>query len=592
MILSIIYCMSVILIIGIFLIYPKSKDRENLLIWIPVSIILYECFVCFVGGTFALAHIPANICSISVINIIVSGLLVYNIKINRKERQKFDIEKIDIFAFGIFVIIVLLVAKYRFFPGFELNYETSDPGTHLKYAMDCVNYNSVISPSSTMYIGQFTNALFIEVMKPVFDGVNIYKSFILKDIFNWSLSGLLFYALIKKYLKSIGLNVIGIFLTALYFCGYPLNNMLFGFVYLGITINIIIFIAFVVERYNDNLYDSKIILFMMSLGCMGCSLGYTLFAPVVFFAVCGDTTYHFFQNNIKNVKNLKEWMGEQLTIFVLPVLYTFIFIIFWDFQNAQNISGSLNAEGYIFRNLYSDFWPYIPFALAAIFLFIRKKIYNFGTFFFPLLAVYCIHFFVKMINNQVSTYYYYKLNFAMWFVLFYLTIATISYFWSFAKEYIISLLLVITFTIMITGVNIENKISGQNVNYHPFPNAIQINVIYEHNWIYLNRKGISKEFIELCDKVNKCYKEEGKITPYVGDWLQNYWFEALTNQRQGLHYAFLIGTEVILDEFSDGKYSDYMVVIKESDEYLKCKDKIDQMEKAYENEIGFVVKKN
>lgn len=591
MISSIIYILSSIFLMICFLLYPKSAKKQNFLVWMPVSYILYECFVCLWGGILTIIHLPANITSISIVNIIAAIFFIIKTK-SFKQRQKIFVCKIDIVAFIFFLTIIGIISVYRFSPDFSLNYETSDPGPHLKFAMDCVNGNTVVSPSTNMYIGQFTNALIIEMLYPIFNKVDIYKSFILKDIFNWMLSAFLFYSTTRKYMKSTGLATLNIILTILYFLGYPLNNLLFGFVYLGITMNIILFLIFAVDLYRDSDFNKSIALCMLSLGCLGVVLGYSFFAPIVFLSICGTTThlYHI-QVGTWNLKHIKTWIIEQLKIFFVPTIYAYIFIILWSINQNNGINSMLSAEGYIYRNLYSDFIIYIPFAIMGTFLSIKLKEWNFGTTFLPLILLYCLYWAYQMVNQSISTYYYYKLNFAIWLILFYLTAYSISYMWNNSKEYIISYFSIILIVFFVMGSKIEYRMNALNINNHPFPNALGIDLIYEHNWIYINRKGISKEFIELCNEVTQKYKENDRLTPYIGDWLQNYWFEALTNQRQNDHYAFLIGPHEMLKEFHEGLYSNYMLIIKNSEEYETCRTEIDKLDRVFENNIGFIVKR-
>ena len=367
MILSIFYMFSAIMIMGILFFWPKSEEKQEGIIWLPVCYIAYECIISLAASIFTIVHISANLLTIGIMNLLIvvaGGLLIR--KRGNIQKYYFNIENI-IFLL-VMIVIVIAVAFERYGNGFPICFETSDPGTHLKLAMDTVNSQSVMN--QTMYVGPFTNGIFIGTLSPVFNGVNVYKSFIIKEVINFGLSGVIFYSCIYKFLGTRFFKFMGMGITLFYLLGYPYSNMLFGFSYLGLGVSIIAFILFLVDFYLEQQENQHILLFLISLGCFGVAGCYTLFAPVVFVAVFICIAY---KNKCMCGKVIlsKQFYFKELQVFLIPTLltlwYTIIYPRIIDSETAIEYGSALNIEGYIYRNLYSDFLIWLPLAVYAIY---------------------------------------------------------------------------------------------------------------------------------------------------------------------------------------------------------------------------------
>ena len=62
-------------------------------------------------------------------------------------------------------------------------------------------------------------------------------------------SGISLYALIRHYAKDTLLNVLSVVFPLVYVIGYPLNNTLYGFVYLGEGITILAAILLLMKKW-------------------------------------------------------------------------------------------------------------------------------------------------------------------------------------------------------------------------------------------------------------------------------------------------------------------------------------------------------
>lgn len=279
MITSIWYAVSAILLILSFMLYPKTQAKQNVLQWLAISLVGYELYTCLVGAVFTIAHIPADILSVAIFNTVLSVALL--LKIRKEQPQKYLVFPWEAVGVIVLLIAVVYLGAHRFEGLTTVNYETSDPAVHMQMARDCVKGKTVISSRGGMIVSQFTNALWIEMLTPVFSGVYAFK---LKDLYNFFLSGLIFYAAFRPAAPSK--RVWQDYLVAVaYLAGYPLSNLLFGFQYLGLGVTACCFLVLCIQLYKRNDLPKKLFILLLNLGCLGSALPYTLFAPVVFIAL-------------------------------------------------------------------------------------------------------------------------------------------------------------------------------------------------------------------------------------------------------------------------------------------------------------------
>lgn len=100
----------------------------------------------------------------------------------------------------------------------------------------------------------YTNVgLIFKALEPIIGEMNFYRAFILFDIIIFLFSAILFYFIIKNKMNTKIDFLIGIVVTIIYMLGYPLNNLLSGFYYLGIgclAINGILYVLKQKENKN------------------------------------------------------------------------------------------------------------------------------------------------------------------------------------------------------------------------------------------------------------------------------------------------------------------------------------------------------
>ncbi len=596
--LSIIYILTAVSAISFLLLINKNEDTQELIIWIPICYIAYECFIVLVASILTILHIPANLITLGIANTIIS--LIGGIWIKKTGNiQKYYINIGNMLFFIILSITVIFFGFERYGKDFQLCFETSDPGTHLKLAMDTVNNQSVITSLSTaLFVNPFTNGIFIRVMLPVFKGVDVYKSFIIKEIINWGLSGLVFYSYIYKNLKTFWLKLFGMGITIFFIFGYPYSNLLFGFSYLGFTVTLITYLMFITDVYLDSKKNNCILLMLMSLGCLGVAEGYTLFAPFVFIGVFICIAYKNKCEYGSLIHSIQFYVCE-LKVFLIPTILTILFTIVYPHfvvGSELTLNGAydtvLKMEGAIYRNLYSDFIICMPFVFYTIYTQFRKnKKYTINTFIFLSLTIYLVLGFISMYYEKISSYYYYKLNYVVWMLIFTLFVEGIYHICKTAKEFAAfycgcwGMIFTLWFT------NWDLNLYKRNAMFNPSPQSTNYFTIYNTNRVTQEQKRIvSSELIQLCKEIDAQYKGDDQLVMYLGYWLNTYWYEALTNQRQGFYSIHdPVG---FTQNFVDGMYGDYLVVAKGEESLDECYPLIQNCEILYENKHGIIIRRN
>lgn len=591
--LSIFYSLSALGVICTLLFLPKSSKKQECAIWLPVCYIAYECIISFVAGIFTIIHIPVNLVSIGTTNILICCVGVLWIK-KTALIQDYYLRLENILFYIFLSIITVFVGYERYGNGWQICFETSDPGTHLKMAMDTVNSQSVLTPLTTMFLTPVTNGIFIRVLMPFFCGTDVYKSFLIKELYYFFLSGATFYSFIYRHLKTFTLRVFGMGMAVFYIFGYPYNNLLFGFSYLGFAVTITVFLLFVTDVFLTEKRQCNTVVSFMSLGCFGVAQCYTMFAPLVFIGIFCCIAYKVKRDNGCVIVS-RQFYKRELQVFLMPTLLTIWFAILYP-RISNEITGSnygsvLTWEGYTYRNLYADFFIYFPVVLYAVSNQIKSKKWSANSWTFLAAAVYTVGFFLGMYYGKISTYYYYKLNFLIWMIVLSLFVEGICIIHSNMKEFAICYCGCWGIVFLLWFTRWDVKLNEKNVLFNPFANAKSCYEIFDFNRIIRERKSsVSKDLVQLCREVNSHYKKEGQVTIYLGNWLDNYWYEALTNQRQPMVDSNEL--EGFFKNFADGDYGDYLAVEKNDEILMKYCEWIQDYEVMYENNYGLIINRS
>lgn len=587
------YFVISLMVIILFLLLPKGKARQNILRSLAIAIIAYECYLCLVAGILSIVKIPISCFSISLVNIIII-FCILGMLCKQKKIQQYYVVFGDILFVIILAGIVTIMFLKRYTSDIQIVFETSDPSVHLQGAMDFVNSRTV----SGMYIGQLINGLTIEGLRGIYSGTYIYKSFVLQYGFNFFMAGFIFWAAVSSYANCIAMKILAYTTTILYILGYPYNDMIFGFVYLQLTISVVAFIFAVVQDYLTDKVDSEICYILISIGCLATGIGYTLFAPIVYISAFLCVAYKIWQENEKrfNIIMCKKIALTELGIFLCPTILTVWTIVISPSleSTVPDYVNVLKFEGYIYKNLFSDFAIYVIPGFYGIVRSIKIKKINFNSFLLPLFYIYYIFFLYRMLTDQVSTYYFYKLNFLMWLII--LVCFVIGMYEIFNSEKILFDIIVSSYILL--GViyisKFEVSYNAKNANYVPYIASADFFRIYQNNEYWSENKAkINDGIVEVCNFVNA--KDNTEPIVFIGYWIDKRWYEAMTNQRIGDSFnAFeALPYAEVLDGFQNGLYGKSIVItksaIQNNEDFSKFGSFLATYNIAYENDYAYVV---
>jgi len=584
---SIFYIFSIIAFLYAFFTFPKTSRKQDFFIWIPIAIVFFDAVTASVVGLIDIVHIPISIVTVGVVNVLFATGLFYWSRIRLKKKQEYEYRMSSLSFLLVLAALVAFLFLYRYSADINIVFATSDPANHLKFAQNILNTKSISGDTSPLWVTPLSNALFIETLLPVFSGVDIYKSFMIKEAINLWLAGAVFYALSARFFKNKFTILCGFVISLVYVTGYPYNSFLYGFSYLSMSITFVCVLLFVLDIFIKK--ESALIptLFALSALCLSVSNCYSLFAPSVYIGTVLAVFYRYFKEyqELKDKKLFfKNFVVTGFSVFLIPTAVSVLYVV-----KAGLYGEVLAHEGGSYGNLLYDFIIWMPFCVFSLYTAFKKKKLLGAMILAPVQLVYTLFMFFLMVRGTISTYYYYKMNYLIWMIVLYLSIAAVSYLSEKQKS------LVIAFGVTWAGIflfglsGVETKLTNTNHFMNPRPMALSMCQIYDQNKTYSAMKApINNDIIEMAKAVRKLKEEKDTEIAYVGYWSEVYWYEALTNQRQ-MPPMYPPSGEFIEHFWSEYKDKDYLAISYDSDEYRMLKDRIDMYEHVFETETGCII---
>jgi uncharacterized membrane protein len=338
-------------------------------------------------------------------------------------------------------------------------------------------------------------------------------------------------------------------------------------------------------------------LLIISSGCFGVGLTYTMFAPPVYIAAFLTIAFR-----LRKKVRLTKILAAEILVFAIPVLFTLAFTVLIGRGDAgSDLGAQFTIEGAIYRNLLGDFLIWLPLALFAVVFAIRKRKWDFPIFLTLIFAVFQAYFLARMVQGTVSTYYYYKLNFGTWFLVLFLAGSALSLLTDDGNRRAMAMTVCYLFVFfaaaLFTVRGYDYTLSQRNENMNPISAANGLFGIYANNNAYFNYPEndpiyYTKDFLTLCEAART---ERGRQpgAGSSGDFYTNrveivtdafrdaYWTDALV--REHIEQKPVTGIETL----PDGNATIW-IVLKNSDLYRQHDGEIDALKRVYENDMGFV----
>ena len=541
---NIFYLLTLLILLTILFLFPKSSKVLNGLTWIVFTISVYLCFNLLSVFILYFIKIPSSLFVLGIINLVISSLIFYfkicdkDLK-GKKVIQKYSFNILEVVCFLLIIGIVSGIGYCRFNNLLTINYETTDPSLHHKIALKYAEVESLLDKTNSvdeMY-GDFNRAMtgsyinggiFIRVL----NFMNSYNAFIIYDVFMYLISALLFYVTGLELRKKKG-NVLIIFILSLfYMLGYPLNNLLFGFSYLGIGVYIInlIFITVYMLKNKDFIKIRKYLILLMFLFNYGLFFSYYLFIPFVYLGLGLYLIYHFLKKKI----NFKDTLRYGIITLIIPFVFGFSYFILAGYLSTNEVkeASAIAAEGYIYRDLLSNFILIMPLFLYSFITQIKRKEKSFNIFIVSTLFLFIGLIFYLGMKGSASSYYYYKLYYPLWLIIYLNIFEILNFDSKDSKTVLISNLLFIIGILGIAGIKLEDKVRDNNILFSPtlITRGITDIYVWNGNRILEERPVFSVDEFEVVNASQKyhddCVNDNSEF-PMVSNYLQKLWYYSI-----------------------------------------------------------------
>lgn len=582
------YIISIIILFTLIVIVPKSKEKLNLIKTITITLIAlfaYNTFVCYILN---FINIPITLISLSIVNFIISILLICKI-IKNKEIQKYEIIKKDIISTIIILAITIITIAINFRGISRIRYISTDAVNHYKAAREFSEntklFNKETENSTTskcfMPMGYVNVGILFKLFKPLIGTINLYKVYILFESTIYFLVGMMFYFCLQKRIKTKNKILVGIILSIFYIIGYPFNALICGFHYL--LIGILYFVT-IFDTIENIIHPKKIEfgceVILLTLLNIGLIFSYALFCPFVYLA-----EFVYFIIKYKKDKNKK----EIFVIISFSLILTGLMgcdIVLFQRINEFGKTG-IEIDGWIYKNTFSNIILFLPFVIYYILNLIKEK----GKIFEKSFIICFIAFFSLLaIGTKLklcSNYYFYKIYYILWFLILYMASNVIIQFIEQGeiKKYIANgFIAFYTFLFFISILLIDTPIQIEEIKENT-RNMMEIYTFNKTN-INIDIPFMYKEELELFEKLDNILESNWKNSPsilMIGEPTQQRWLQSLT----GYYHSIYPDAITDIKRWNNGEYK-YLIIFEKREPYdiLKSVIKTENAELIYQNEGG------
>lgn len=523
----ILYIISTILLFTSIILFKKNDKKQSLLASVIITIGLFFCFNIFISYINHYLNIIDDLQALSIINAILSIILFIYIK--KHGIQKYYFNSKELITTAIVFIITLTIGLIRFNNANNIIYESGDSSFHYllseKYSqvlklLDDSNTNDLVYKSARYNLaGYYVNAgIFIKLLS----FLPSYKAYIIFDILFFAYGSLLFYATMTKNENKfcIPLNIC---VVLLYSLAYMLNNLIFGFGYLGlgiVIVNLIMLLTTSIDYKNHKLFN-VVVLFIINFALF---FTYYLFVPILYLS---QGLYYIYLY-IKKKLNFIELTLYATIVLIIPFIIGMIYFVYPSFlgSNKGNLINTLRDIGYIYNGNILTFFLLVPLVIDMSRLLKSKKLVFENLCLFSTLFM-MSGFLILIVTLKVNPYYYGKLLFILWLILFivHLKLYDINK----IKKYIYVLCIIILSSTLYNYLNSQKILNVASIYAYNFSRFKDENILLNKYDIELIDK--SKEYYDICNT-----KDTFLIS---GSKYKNQWYYALTrhlpvaNYRQG-----------------------------------------------------------
>lgn len=597
---NIIYIITILAIYTLFMLLHKTEKKQNAIAWIAISTILILCYNIFISIILTFIGILCTLGNLSICNLIIVGILL-TIILKTKKTQKYYIKTSDIIFLIVLLTLVIVIAYNQYGFPFNIKYQITDASSHYFFAYE------FYEQSTLLYKGDIEDNLGIKdldfrlpgayvnegILFKVFDGILLKTDwFIIFDLFILYLSGILFYYLLREHTKpKQRIPIIEAVISIIYVMGYPLNSMLYGYVYLSLALAMVLAFLLMMKKYEKEDMSYTIILPILTAISFGIFFSYAYFIAVIYIAVIINLIIKSVRKKEKIIS--EDHLIEVISLIIIPlILGITYFIILPLAKGGRTEISSIVVDGAIYKNNITNLASFIPIIVVGIILTIknRKKENkslenNFSIILFILSIIFAIILFIGNKIGKVSEYYFFKVYYFVWPIAIlnmYIALTSIL-----SSKYKIIKIVTYSYISIYAIIIIFSSLALKN--------TIGINDIFKHNIDYIKDGPYILENgeMKILEKIEEPMKNHAIHVLGAERIGKVRWMSALS-QSEYLYVEQLMGQKLTIERWLENKYTSYYMAFYRDYEIIEevnLDENSDKYEILYNDKYGFILKR-
>lgn len=487
----------------------------------------------------------------------------------------------DFLGYIVIVGVAVACGFAQFGMSLNLNFSSTDPATHFANTLAVLDSGR----AEGMYFTYYITSLVIEALQSFTGIYGTYKMFIIAEIGYYALNACVFYSLLRIIDNKCATSLC---VTVLYMLGYPLNNMVFGFSYLGVGTTLFLTFTFMWTAFWRTCSCIKLLLISL-IFIFGCAVCYSLFAPVIALslALLSAARFRTFVSGHKKLCSL-------LAVFITAAMACLIKYII-----QTGLVSGLSTPGYTYIELYGSFILIAPCAIFGLITSIRNYQDNAGSLppaLISIAVIVTVAVALFLYNSGVfSAYYYYKFYYLLWAFAFLCTARGVTLLFEESKTFLICYLACLATIFILSISGLDKIISTTHPDLSPSIASESVTGVYSFNYNEMKTPKISDEETELWIAADRLRTSANQYIPLLGSNIDVYWYQAQTRQHYVPDYRYFYfwlyntddwGSELI-DRLSE---ADYCAVLFSQDLPDSVKQFLSSKEVVYQNAAGYIIR--
>lgn len=577
---EIIYLIILMILFISTLLIKKTDKKQNILFWIILTMVLILAYNLLCGFVLLLVKLKTTLTTLSVINLIISAIMIRKI-CKDKQIQKYYIKIKDVIALLLLVVTIAIIGYKQYGFPFTVKYETTDPAIHFSAAKELYN-EKTLKWNCSMPGASLNTAILFDIFDFIVPEQDFYCLYIIFDLIILYLISAMFYIGIVNKEDSILKSIIAFIFSLLFVCGYPLNSMLFGFAYLSVGILMMTAIIFIVPYIKSKEINNIPLCIYMFILTFGLFFSYYFFAPVIYASIGLYMLFDMIKNRTKkNILSIatKQNILKVTVILILPTIAGISYFVLPAILQSGDVAAShIGAEGYMYRDLYSNFIYLAPFVLFFCIDKIKNKKNCFLNIIFIVTVIFTIALLYMGLKGKVSSYYYYKTYYLISILIMIISVKSIYKIMDNKLQvYAYSYLFIYLAIIIASLSGIDGKITQKNALFNPnnFLHAYTNLYTFNYSKVVDDGKILTEEQLKAIKYLTEKEKNKEKIETY-GNILQMMWTSNIGKITETDDmYLLQFPVELDVEKWINNEQKQYYICFNVNDQINKESNKYD-----------------